>query len=72
VVVFLLAGALGEGVATAEIPDGLGLLYLAVSVATMGAYVALVGRAARRLRPETHTGAQDLRAFRPPMAVPVR
>jgi uncharacterized protein len=68
VLVFVLAGALGEGVATDEIPDGGGLLYLAISLATMAAYVVLVGRAARRLRPETHTAAQDLR--RPPVLPP--
>jgi uncharacterized protein len=70
VVVFVLAGALGDAVATEEVPDGSGLLFLAVSLLTMAAYVALVGRAARRLRPETHTAAQDLR--RPPMPTPAR
>ncbi|TFV87494.1 CPBP family intramembrane metalloprotease [Blastococcus sp. CT_GayMR20] len=68
VLVFVLAGALGEAVATEEVPDGTGLLFLAVSLLTMAAYVALVGRAARRLRPETHTAAQDLR--RPPALLP--
>jgi membrane protease YdiL (CAAX protease family) len=68
VLVFVLAGALGEGVATDQIPDGGGLLYLAISLLTMAAYVVLVGRAARRLRPETHTAAQDLR--RPPVLPP--
>jgi membrane protease YdiL (CAAX protease family) len=70
VLVFCLAGTLGEGVATEEVPDGPGLLYLAISLLTMAAYVVLVGRAARRLRPETHTAAQDLR--RPPMALPAQ
>jgi membrane protease YdiL (CAAX protease family) len=68
VLVFVLAGALGEGVATDELPDGTGLLYLAISLLTMAAYVALVRRSARRLRPETHTAAQDLR--RPPALLP--
>jgi len=72
VLVFVLAGALGEGVALEEVPDGTGLLYLAISLLTMAAYVALVRRAARRLHPETHTAAQDLR--RPPalLAAPLR
>ena len=68
VLVFVLAGALGEGVATAEVPDGSGLLFLTVSLLTMAAYVVLVHRAARRLRPETHTAAQDFR--RPPAVLP--
>jgi uncharacterized protein len=68
VVVFVLAGALGEGVATEEVPDGSGLLFLGVSLVTMAAYVALVRRASRRLRPETHTAAQDFR--RPPAVLP--
>jgi membrane protease YdiL (CAAX protease family) len=70
VLVFTLAGALGDGVATAEVPDGLGLLYLAVSVATMAAYVLLVRRVAHRLRPETHTAAQDLRTPGRPVPAP--
>jgi uncharacterized protein len=68
VLVFVLAGTLGEGVATEEVPDGTGLLYLLISLVTMAAYVVLVRRAARRLRPETHTAAQDLR--RPPANLP--
>ena len=68
VLVFVLAGTLGEGVATEEVPAGTGLLYLLISLLTMAAYVALVRRAARRLRPETHTAAQDLR--RPPTDLP--
>jgi uncharacterized protein len=70
VLVFTLAGALGEGVATSEVPEGTGLLYLAISVATMAAYVVLVRRVSRRLRPETHTAAQDLRTLRLPVSAP--
>jgi membrane protease YdiL (CAAX protease family) len=70
VLVFTLAGAFGEGVATSEVPDGTGLLYLAISLVTMAAYVVLVRRAARRLRPETHTAAQDLRMVRRPLPAP--
>jgi membrane protease YdiL (CAAX protease family) len=61
VLVFTLAGALGEGVATAEVPQGAGLLFVLVTVVSMGAYVALVARSAARLRPEVRTVAQDLR-----------
>ena len=61
VLVFLLAGALGDAVATDEVPEGMGPAYLALSVVTMAAYVALVARAGRRLRPELTTGALDLR-----------
>jgi hypothetical protein len=65
VLVFVLAGVLGEGVATTEVPLGLGLLSLVVSLLTMAAFVAVVARSGGRLRPETSTGALDLRA-RPP------
>ena len=57
VLVFLLAGALGDGVATEEVPEGTGLLFLLASVLTMAVYVALVARSNRRLRPETATAA---------------
>ena len=61
VLVFLLAGSLGDGVATQELPAGIGLLSLAVSLAAMGAYVALVATSRGRLRPEVLTPALDLR-----------
>jgi uncharacterized protein len=61
VLVFLGAGALGGGVATEEVPEGTGPLYLLVSVLAMAAYVWLVARSSRRLRPEMRTAAQDLR-----------
>ncbi|UOY01476.1 CPBP family intramembrane glutamic endopeptidase [Blastococcus sp. PRF04-17] len=72
VLVFVLAGSLGDGVATDELPEGTGLLYLALSLVAMAAYVLLVRRAARRLRPETHTAAQDLRPVLPAAPAPVR
>ena len=65
VLVFVLAGLLGEGVATTEVPLSLGLVALVVSLLTMAAYVAVVARTRRRLAPETSTGALDLRT-RPP------
>ncbi|MGY1730805.1 lysostaphin resistance A-like protein [Geodermatophilus sp. SYSU D01045] len=61
VLVFLLAGTLGEDVATEEVPAGVGLLYLLVTLVSMGAYVALVAASRRRLRFEILTGALDLR-----------
>jgi membrane protease YdiL (CAAX protease family) len=61
VVVFVLAGLLGEGVATASVPDGLGYLFLLVTLLSMGGYVWLVARSRPRLRPETTTAALDLR-----------
>lgn len=65
VLVFVLAGLLGEGVATTEVPVGLGLLALVVSLLTMAAYVAVVARSQGRCEPETSTAALDLR-IRPP------
>ncbi|MGY1660520.1 lysostaphin resistance A-like protein [Geodermatophilus sp. SYSU D00705] len=61
VLVFLLAGGLGEGVTTDAVPAGTGVLVVAVDVLAMAAYVALVARARRRLQPETVTDARDLR-----------
>jgi uncharacterized protein len=61
VLVFLLAGALGAGVATADVPSGTGVLFLALDVLAMGGYVALVAVARRRLRVVTATPAVDLR-----------
>jgi len=62
VLVFVLAGALGEGVETQSYPGGLALTLLLVSVLSVAAYVGVVARARTRLRPETHTAAVDLRA----------
>jgi membrane protease YdiL (CAAX protease family) len=61
VLVFVLAGLLGDDVATQEVPAGVGLLYLLVTLVSMGAYVAVVAAARRRLRPEVRTAARDLR-----------
>ncbi|WP_164704671.1 CPBP family intramembrane glutamic endopeptidase [Blastococcus litoris] len=69
VLVFVLAGALGEGVATEEVPAGIGIGFALLSLASMGAYVAVVARSRRRLLPETRTAAVDLRW--PVAAVPV-
>jgi uncharacterized protein len=69
VLVFVLAGALGDGVATEAVPAGLGLAFAALSLASMAAYVAAIARSRRRLHPETRTAAVDLR---PPTApIPV-
>ncbi len=61
VLVFFLAGLLGEGVATTEVPLHLGLVALVVSLLTMAAFVAVVARARARLAPETSSAALDLR-----------
>jgi membrane protease YdiL (CAAX protease family) len=61
VLVFLLAGTLGDAVATEEVPAGLGLLSLLLSLASMGAYVAVVAASRQRLRFEVLSGALDLR-----------
>jgi membrane protease YdiL (CAAX protease family) len=72
VLVFVLAGALGQGVATEEAPQGGGALYLLISVLAMAAYVALVAWSRRRLRPERLTAARDLRSARPPVPAVAR
>ncbi len=62
VLVFLLAGALGEGVQTDTVVSGwAGLLVVVLDVLAMAAYVLLVRRSAARRPPETRTPAQDLR-----------
>jgi uncharacterized protein len=70
VIVFILAGTLGEGVATEQVPDGTGLLFLLVTLLTLAAYVVLVRRSGRRLRPETHTAAVNLGTPGAPVPVP--
>ena len=67
VLVFTLAGFLGEGVATTEVPLHLGLLALSVSLLTMAAYVVVVARTRGRLKPEVSSAAQDLRTAAPPV-----
>jgi membrane protease YdiL (CAAX protease family) len=69
VLVFVLAGALGDGVATEQVPDGSALVFLLISLLSMAAYVAVVRRSRARLRPERHTAALDLRT--PGVPVPV-
>lgn len=61
VVVFLVAGLLGDGVATSVVPAGVGLLVTLVDVLAMGGYVWLVARARQRLAAETLSPAVDLR-----------
>jgi uncharacterized protein len=61
VLVFTLAGFLGDGITTTEVPAGTGMLYVLVTTVTMAAYVALVARSSKRLRPELRTSALDLR-----------
>ena len=61
VLVFVLAGALGDAVATEEVPGGSGLLFAAGEPADDGRVRLVRGRAARRLRArDAHRGA-DLR-----------
>jgi uncharacterized protein len=61
VIVFILAGSLGEGVVTESVPDAGAALFVLLSVVSMGAYVAVVARSRRTLRPELLTPAHDLR-----------
>ncbi|QXG76949.1 CPBP family intramembrane metalloprotease [Modestobacter sp. L9-4] len=60
IVIFLMAGALGEGAAAAD-PGGLvGLLITSLGVIGMGGYVAWVALARRRLRVELLSDALEL------------
>jgi uncharacterized protein len=70
VLIFVLAGALGAGIATQDVPPGTGLPVLALDLLAMGAYVVLVARSRRRLAPETVTAAVDLRGPQPPPGPP--
>lgn len=70
VLIFVLAGSLGEGVATEEVPAGFGPLFLLLSLLSMGAFVALVAVSRRRRRTETGTAALDLRPFARPVLTP--
>jgi uncharacterized protein len=72
VLVFVLAGALGEGVATEAVPAGIGLGFAALSLAALAAYVVAVARSRRRLHPETWTPAVDLRGPAPLQPVAAR
>jgi hypothetical protein len=62
VLVFVLAGALGEAVVTEQVPPGESLLYLAVTALAMSSFVAAVAWSRRRLQPERLTPARDLRS----------
>jgi membrane protease YdiL (CAAX protease family) len=67
VLVFVLAGVLGDGVDTESYSSGLDPVLLLVSVLAVAAYVAVVARSRDRLQPETRTTAVDLRDLaRPP------
>jgi membrane protease YdiL (CAAX protease family) len=72
VLVFVLAGALGEGVATEAVSSGFGLGFAALSLASMVAYVVAVAQSRRRLHPETRTSAVDLRTPAPLRPVAAR
>jgi uncharacterized protein len=61
VLVFILAGLLGDGVATASVPAGAGAVLVLLTTLAMAAYVVLVARSRGRVRPELATAAQDLR-----------
>jgi uncharacterized protein len=65
VVVFLLAGSLGEGVTTDAVPAGTGVLVVLIDLLAMAAYVGLVARTRQLLRPEVRTAAFDLRPASP-------
>ncbi|WP_369134464.1 CPBP family glutamic-type intramembrane protease [Modestobacter sp. I12A-02662] len=62
VLVFVIAGLLGDGADTDATLTGLeGLLVVGLDVLAMGAYVALVARSRSRVRPELRSPAVDLR-----------
>jgi membrane protease YdiL (CAAX protease family) len=73
VLVFGLAGLLGDGIATDQAPSGTGFLFVLITTVSMAGYVTLVARSRERLRPERWTAALDLRPrdARPPGPVPV-
>jgi hypothetical protein len=62
VVVFVLAGALGQGTTSGAVPGFFGLLFLLITLLGLGTYVFLVARSRNTLRPEVRTAALDLRA----------
>jgi membrane protease YdiL (CAAX protease family) len=70
VLVFVLAGALGDGVGTEEVPQGGGPFFVTLSVLSVAGYVALVARSRRTLQPELLTPARDLRGSGSPMPAP--
>jgi membrane protease YdiL (CAAX protease family) len=70
VLVFVLAGALGGSVVTEELPDSGGVLFVLISVLSMAAYVAVVARSRRKVRPQRLTEARDLRGPGPLVPAP--
>ena len=73
VVIFVLAGALGQDVATdAEAAGGIPWFDVLLTLVALVAFVALVARSRRRLRPETLTAAVDLRRPMPAVPTPAR
>jgi len=70
VIVFILAGSLGEGVVTESAPDTGAGFFVLLSVLAMSSYVAVVARSRRSLRPELLTPAQDLRSPGPRVPAP--
>jgi membrane protease YdiL (CAAX protease family) len=66
VLVFVIAGLLGDGADTDATLTGLeGLLVVGLDVLAMGAYVAVVARSRSRVRPELRSPAVDLRGALP-------
>jgi hypothetical protein len=61
VLVFILFGTLGDGVATEEVPAGVGLVSLLLTLLAMGSYVWVVAASRKKLRFELLTDARDLR-----------
>ena len=61
VLVFVLAGALGQGAAATDGSAGEGLLSLLITVLALAAYVAVVAVRCRSVRPELTTPARDMR-----------
>ena len=73
VVIFVLAGALGEDVmASTESAAGVPWFDVALTLVAMAVFVVLVARSRRRLRPETSTPALDLRPPALALAAPSR
>jgi membrane protease YdiL (CAAX protease family) len=70
VIVFILAGSLGEGVVTETAASAIDAFFVLLSVLVMGAYVAVVARSRHLLRPELLTPAQDLRSPGPRVPTP--
>jgi membrane protease YdiL (CAAX protease family) len=70
VVVFVLVGALGGGMAAGESSGGGQWADVVLTLLALSGYVALVAASRRRLHPETRTAALDLRRPAPPVLTP--